>query len=73
MNEFLAKLTLLAALWLTGAWTLMLGVGIIHADWIPWLPTIGFPTALLLSALTFVRSVVAMAVGYANKAAGDRK
>jgi hypothetical protein len=72
VNEFLAKLLLLGALWLTGAWLLMLGVGIVHADWIPWLPTIGFPTALLLSLLSFARSLVAMVVGYANKA-GDRR
>lgn len=35
------------------AWLLMLIVGIVHADWLPALPTVGYWTTLLLCALLF--------------------
>jgi hypothetical protein len=57
--KFVAELALLAAMWLTSAWVLMIGVGIVHADWIPALPTIGFRTAMLLSLLVVGRLTVA--------------
>jgi hypothetical protein len=49
--------------WLFSAWMLMLIVGIVHAEWLPQLPTIGFGLACLLglfspAALT-VRAVLA--------------
>jgi hypothetical protein len=57
--EVLAYLTMIAAGWLFNAWILMLTVGVVHGMWIPQLPTIGFPTALLLSSLNTARILAA--------------
>jgi hypothetical protein len=54
-----AVLSLTIASWLISAWTLMLTVGIVHAEWIPQLPTIGFRLALLLAGIFFIRAVIA--------------
>lgn len=58
MSKFIANVAMLAVAWLIGAWSLMLSVGVIHAEWIPQLPTVGFPTALLLGALLMARTVI---------------
>lgn len=50
----------LFAAWIVTAWTLMVGVGVVHAEWLPQLPTIGFGTALLFSTLLTVHAVVKM-------------
>jgi hypothetical protein len=47
----LAGLTLSAAFSLLGGWALMLAVGVIHHEWIPQCPTIGYPWAVLLALL----------------------
>lgn len=57
--KFIAELALLAAMWLASAWLLMIGVEIVHDDWIPALPTLGFRTALLLSLLGIGRTTFA--------------
>jgi hypothetical protein len=36
---------------LIGAWAFMLGVGIVHAEWIPQCPTIGYGWSLVLFLL----------------------
>lgn len=33
------------------AWVFMLTVGVIHAEWIPQLNTLGYPAAVLISSL----------------------
>lgn len=53
-----AHLALVALLWLVTAWFLMLGVDIANDDWLTGLPSIGFMTALALSALLTVRGMV---------------
>lgn len=68
MSQFLANLANLAAAWLMTAWMLMLMVGVVHAEWIPQLPTIGFGLALLLAFLTMVRAMVAAVLGEVGKA-----
>lgn len=68
MTAFLAHLANLAAAWLTTAWMLMLAVGVVHAEWIPQLPTIGFGLALLLSTLAMIRALVTAALGEIGKA-----
>ncbi len=74
MSQFLAHLANLAAAWLMTAWMLMLLVGVVHAEWIPQLPTIGFGLALLLGFLTMVRALVAAVLAEVGKAinGGDR-
>lgn len=74
MSQFLAHLANLAAAWLMTAWMLMLMVGVVHAEWIPQLPTIGFGLALLLAFLTMVRALVAAVLAEVGKAinGGDR-
>lgn len=37
--------------WLFSAWMLMVVVGVVHGDWLPQVPTIGFGFALLLTGL----------------------
>jgi hypothetical protein len=59
MAQALSYLALMAAMWLVSSWLLMLGVGIIHADWVHALPTIGFPISLLLNALAVIRVMAA--------------
>lgn len=62
MSSFLSSVALLTIMWLVTAYTLMLGVGIVHAEWISGLPTIGFGLALLLATLGVARAVVAAIV-----------
>jgi hypothetical protein len=38
----------LVAVWVVGAWWLMLGVGIAHRDWWPLMPTMSYHAALIL-------------------------
>jgi len=57
-------------IWLLSAWAVMITVGVIHAQWIHALPTIGFRLSMLLSALWVGRSI---AVGVLNSIAKDAK
>lgn len=59
MTKTLASIAVVAASWLITAWLLMVTVGVVHAVWIPQLPTVGFAVALLLSALITARSAIA--------------
>lgn len=68
MSTFLANLSTLAAAWLVSAWMLMLAVGVVHIEWIPQLPTIGFGLALLLSFLWMIRALAAVVLGQVVKA-----
>lgn len=56
--KWLTYLILLVAAWVVSAWVLMVTVGVVHAEWIPQLPTIGFGVALLLASLTGLRAVL---------------
>lgn len=40
--------------WLLSAWALMLFIGILHHEWWPVIPTMGYDTALLASLLLTV-------------------
>jgi len=48
----MAKITLITAIvaWLSGAWSLMLTIGIAHAQWWSVIPVIGFRAALAILA-----------------------
>lgn len=65
--KFIAELAAVAGMCLASAWLLMIGVGIVHADWITALPTIGFRTAVLLSMLGVVRAATAVALDAVRK------
>lgn len=71
MVKALASIPLVAGYWLAGAWFFMLTVGVIHAQWIPALPTIGFRVALVvggvLGASAIIRSVLAVMLKEAIK------
>lgn len=58
MAKLLAALTITAGAVAAGAWILMLLVGVIHADWLPALPTISYRTALLIGALLYVQALI---------------
>jgi hypothetical protein len=74
VTKTLAHLANLAVAWLLGAWMFMLMVGVVHAEWLPQLPTIGFGLALLLSALVTVRALFAALVAEVGKAInGDHR
>lgn len=68
VSRFLAHAANIAIAWLVTAWLLMLAVGVVRAEWIPALPTIGFRLALLLSMLVTVRAIVAAFLGKIGKA-----
>jgi hypothetical protein len=51
VTKFLACLAIIAVGWIGGSWLTMVTVGVIHSVWIPQLPTLGFPTALLIGAI----------------------
>ena len=57
--------------WLSGAWMLMLVVGIVHIEWIPQLPTIGFGLALLLVGLVSVFALIRAVIGSLIEAIGE--
>ena len=45
--------------WLLSAWALMMFIGILHHEWWPVIPTMGYDTALLASAfLTITLALV---------------
>lgn len=51
MAKILGGLAVIVACRLGAAWPLMLLVGVVHATWLPDLPTIGYGTAVLIEAL----------------------
>lgn len=73
MTKVLASLSVLATAWLVGSWMLMLTVGIVHAEWIPQLPTIGYRLALLLTTISLVRVVLGSMLGGLGKVIGGDK
>lgn len=60
MARFVANVAMLATSWLVSSWLLMLGVGIVHRNWLPWLPTISFGFSLLLCLLLLIRGLIAV-------------
>ena len=67
MVKFLASIPLIIGGWAVGAWFTMLTVGVIHADWFPLIPTIGYSTALIIAALTTLSLLVRMSSATAIK------
>jgi hypothetical protein len=55
MTKFLAAIAIIAIDWVLTAWFLMIAIGVVHAIWLPQLPTIGFSTAVLLALLIELR------------------
>jgi hypothetical protein len=58
MAKFVANVAMLAVSWLVSSWLLMLGVGIVHLNWLPWLPTISFTLSLLICSLLLARGLI---------------
>ena len=71
MTKLLAFTALMAGLWLAGAWAFMLTVGVVHADWIPQLPTVSYRVALLLSAIAVMRTFAGAFIGSISKTVLD--
>lgn len=63
MTTFFAGLAVVVISWLASAWMFMLLVGVVHAEWLPQLPTIGYGLALLLGALTSAAIAVRALLG----------
>ncbi len=65
-----------AATWFA-AWMLMIAVGIVHGDWIPALPTIGYGTSLILTAIAvgthYVIDLVNFTATYVSREASKRR
>jgi hypothetical protein len=49
--RYLIYLILIPAAVFTEAWLFMLLVGVVHAEWLPMVPTIGFWSAVLVSLM----------------------
>lgn len=62
MTKTLAGLAMLAIGWALSAWLLMLLIGTVHTDWLPVVPAIGYPTALVLTVLLGTRALIAAGV-----------
>lgn len=45
------------------AWAFMILVGVIHAEWLPMLPTIGFGSSVIISFLFLVLMAPAILLG----------
>jgi hypothetical protein len=56
MRKFLEDLLTSVLIALMAGWAFMLAVGVIHHEWIPACPTIGYWSAVILAAL--VRSAL---------------
>ncbi len=65
--RWIAALAMIVLGWLVTGWVLMLVVGIVHAEWIPQLPTIGFGLALLLAGVQAVGVILGQVLAAANK------
>lgn len=57
MTKFLATVGAIVIGWPLSAYLLMIIVGVIRAEWIPFLPTVGYPAALLLTVLLGARAM----------------
>ncbi len=64
--RWFAALCLAVTEWLIFTWIFMVIVGIIHADWLPEVPTVGYGFTLLLSGIiwgsNFVRALLSALV-----------
>lgn len=65
LGKVLGTLCLVATRWLLGGLMFMLAVGVIHHEWIPALPTLGFWWSVLVSAL--LRSALASTAAASRK------
>ena len=73
MTKTLAAIGAMAIGWPAAAYLLMVTVGVIRAHWIPWLPTVGYAPAVLVTVLLGARNLLALVVGSALKAAIEDK
>jgi hypothetical protein len=71
MTEFLAAVGAIVIGWPISAYMLMIIAGVIRAEWIPALPTIGYPAALLLTVLLAARAMVGGLVAALIKSATE--
>lgn len=62
MVKTLAGLAMLAIGWTLSAWLLMLTVGVIHDEWLPALPPVGYATAFVLTVLLGTRMLIRIAI-----------
>ncbi|SET51649.1 hypothetical protein [Nonomuraea wenchangensis] len=59
MGAVLLFIAIVVGGWVASAWALMMFVGILHHEWWPVIPTMGYDTALLASAfLTITLALV---------------
>lgn len=58
MPKFFAVLATALAVAALNGWVFMLTVGVVHAEWIPALPTIGFGPAVLVATLLGVTAAL---------------
>ena len=73
MTKFLAFLAIIAAAIPVASWLFMIIIGVIHAEWIPACPTIGYGWAVALGALFAARALVGSIAGAcAKKVTGTR-
>jgi hypothetical protein len=57
---------------LTEAWALMVAVGVVHGEWLPMLPTIGYGAAVKVAlAITLLTAAWAAGHGFAKGVIGD--
>lgn len=49
------------------AWVFMLGVGVVHHEWLPAMPTIGYKSSLIVCGIAFPLIRLAVASGDSNK------
>lgn len=71
MAKLLTALAITVAATAAAAWILMLTIGVIHTNWLTAMPTIGYPTALLigllLTAQALIRGVAVLIIKDLNK------
>lgn len=72
--KWIASLLTVVAAWLFSAWIFMVGVGVIRAEWLPGLPTIGYGPSVVLAALSSLLIGGRAALGWISEAllGGDR-
>lgn len=70
--KILAVLAVLAAGLFTSAWLWMLLIGVIHHEWLPMMPTVGYTGALRISLMSFALGGVAGVINAWVKGLLDR-
>jgi hypothetical protein len=72
VKTFLVGCVVLAAESLVGAWLLMVVVGIVHGEWLPQVPTVGYGGALILAiAIDVLLAVRAIFTAIGKALVGD--